>query len=205
MAEEIAQAQADPAALDDVGGRSGIEVEGEDGGAFGRSREGERGVELDRRQLRHPDQRRPAVADAEVDLARMRAGFDARGLHPFRPVLGAALLEEGRVEVIDPFGEAAQRDRATFEVGDDRRGDLGVVVDHLALGEAGLRVEDLVEVGELQLTAVDLDLTADGHGLFRGFGFAPRGGAFFRRCLGLFLRGGLSLCFSAWPSLGRHL
>ena len=81
-----------------------------------------------------------------------------RRLHPLRPVLGAALLEEGGVEVVDALGEAAQGHGAAAQVGDDRRRDLGVVVDHLALGEAGLRVEDLVEVGELQLAPVDLDL-----------------------------------------------
>ena len=99
-----------------------------------------------------------SVADAEVDLAGVRPGLDVGRLHPFRPVLGAALLEEGGVEVVDPFREAAQGHRAAAQVGDHRRRHLGVVVDHLALGEAGLRVEHLVEVGELQLTPVDLDL-----------------------------------------------
>ena len=115
-------------------------------------------MQLDRRQLRHPDQRRQVLADAEVDLAGVRpADRDPGRLHPVGPVLGAALLEEGGVAVVDALGEAAQGQRPPGQVGDDRRRDLGVVVDHLALGEAGLRVEDLVEVGELQLTAVDLD------------------------------------------------
>ena len=101
-------------------------------------------------------------------------------LHPFRPVLGAALLEEGRVEVLDAFGEAAQGHRPAAQVGDHRRRHLGVVVDHLALGEAGLRVEDLVEVGELQLTPLDLDLAVRGHRLLGG------------------LRLGLGFCASPW-------
>ena len=40
------------------------------------------------------------------------------------------------------------------------RRDARVVVDHLALGEAGLGIEDLVEVGERQRPPVDLDLHA---------------------------------------------
>ena len=48
-----------------------------------------------------------------------------------------------------PAGEAAWH-----------RGDPGVVVDHLALGEPGLRVEDLVDVRDRQLAAVDLYFAA---------------------------------------------
>ena len=58
---------------------------------------------------------------------------------------------------------------ARRQMGDDRRRHLGVVVDHLPLGEAGLRVEDLVEVGELQLTPVDLDLAVEATGYFEDF------------------------------------
>jgi len=39
----------------------------------------------------------------------------------------------------------------------DRRRDARVVVDDLALAEAGLGVEDLVEVGELELASFDDD------------------------------------------------
>ena len=42
------------------------------------------------------------------------------------------------------------------QVGQQHRCDPGVVVDHLALGEAGLGIEDLVEVGELDLAPADL-------------------------------------------------
>jgi hypothetical protein len=39
----------------------------------------------------------------------------------------------------------------------DRGRDPRVVVDDLALGEAGLGIEDLVEVGELELASFDDD------------------------------------------------
>src|SRR5699024_11790286 len=45
------------------------------------------------------------------------------------------------------------------------RGDAVVVVDHLALDGAGLRVEDLVEIRQLQPAPVDLHLLLSrGHG-----------------------------------------
>ena len=98
-------------------------------------------------------------------------------------MLGAALLEEGGIGVVDALGEAAQGQRPPLQVGDDRRRDLGVVVDDLALGEARLRVEDLVEVGELQLTPVDLDLRGlRPTGYFEDFALALARGAFFGAC-----------------------
>ena len=90
-----------------------------------------------------------------------------------------------------PLREAAQGHRPPGQVGHHRRRDLGVVVDDLALCEAGLRVEDLVEVGEFELTPVDLDLLARGHGLLGGLGFGAflRRGFFWRRLLRFFAAG----------------
>ena len=93
-------------------------------------------------------QRRPVVADGEVDLAGALAGPDRLGPDPVGPVLGAALLEE--VLALDAVGPARHGQRPAGEVGEDRGRDPRVVVDHLALGEAGLRVEDLVEIGDRQ-------------------------------------------------------
>src|SRR5207253_9005331 len=78
-----------------------------------------------------------------------------RGAHPVGPVLRAALLVE--VRGVDPVGVALERERALAQVGEQRGRDPGVVVDHLALGEADLGIEDLVEVGELELVTLDLD------------------------------------------------
>ena len=70
----------------------------------------------------------------------------------------APLLEE-------PFtrrtvGRAHERRRPAREVGEHHRRDAAVVVDHVGLAEARGRVQQLVEVRERQLPAVDLDLTS---------------------------------------------
>ena len=71
----------------------------------------------------------------------------------------AALLEEERL--VDPVRIALQRQRAAGQVRQQARRDAHVVVDHLALREAS-RVEDLVEVRQRQLVALDLDPGAGG-------------------------------------------
>src|SRR5205814_4213311 len=65
------------------------------------------------------------------------------------------LLEERLV--INPVGEPAHRDAAVAEMRQQRRRDARVVVDHLALGEPGLGIQDLLEVRELELPPADLD------------------------------------------------
>src|SRR5262249_8759328 len=79
---------------------------------------------------------------------------------PRRPVTRAALLEEARR--VDAVGVAAERQRPAFEVRQHDRRDARVVVDDLALGEAVVRVEDLVEVGEAERPRTDLDDGAAG-------------------------------------------
>jgi hypothetical protein len=71
-------------------------------------------------------------------------------------VLGAVLLIE--VEALDAVGIALQGERPGLQVGNEKVRDPGVVVDDLGLGRARLRVEDLVEVGQLQLAPADRDL-----------------------------------------------
>ena len=137
-----------------VAGGPGIEVEGEHGRHLDPGCLRERRVQLQRGELREPDQRGLVVDQGEVDRAGP-VGEHGRRLHPLRAVLGAALLEE--VEALDPVGVALQRGRAAAQVRDHRVGDPRVVVDHLGLGEPGLRVEDLVEVGQLELAPADRD------------------------------------------------
>ena len=160
MAEQVAQAQRDPAAVDDVRRRAGIEVEGEHRRPLRRPRQRERGVQLERRQLRHPDQRRQAVADAEVDLAGVRAGPTGAVFTHFGRCLGQRFSKKAASRSSTPSGKRRRVTARPRRWGTIAGADLGVVVDDLALGEAGLRVEDLVEVGELQLAPVDLDLAA---------------------------------------------
>ena len=71
------------------------------------------------------------------------------------PVARAALLEERAA--LDAVGEPPQGHAPVLQVGDHRRRDPGVVVDDLGLGGARLGIQHLVEVGELQPAALDLD------------------------------------------------
>src|SRR5207248_174503 len=129
----------------------------------------ERGVQLDRRHVGHPHQRGQVVAEAVVDGAAVAvAGYGRRG-HPLRPVRGAALLVE--VLLVDAVGVALERQRPLLQMRQQSTGDPRVVVDDPALGEPCLRIEDLVEVGELETLPFDLDLGV-GHFFFLGAGFS---------------------------------
>ena len=67
----------------------------------------------------------------------------------------APLLEEPFA--LRAVGRAHERRRPAGEVGQHHRRDPPVVVDDVGLAEAGGGVEELVEVGERELAAVDLD------------------------------------------------
>ena len=123
-------------------------------------------MQLEAGELGEPDQRRAVVGDDEVEHPD-RAHLDRLGADPVRGVLGSPLLEEALP--LDSVGKPDPGQRAAGEVGQDRVGDPGVVVDRLALGERGLRAaapaaarrpEDLVEVRERDLAPVDLYLPA---------------------------------------------
>jgi hypothetical protein len=116
--------------------------------------ERERRVQLEVGEVREPDQAREVADRAEADLPAALARQDRR-LDPVGPVRGAFLLEE--MLALDAVGIAFQRQRAAREVGGEDRRDPGVVVDHLPLAEADLRIEDLVEVRQFQLPPLDLD------------------------------------------------
>src|SRR4029078_841615 len=91
----------------------------------------------------------------------------------------AVLLEE--VLAGDAVGIADDGQRPVAEVGQQRRGDPGVVVSHLALGDPGLRVEDLVEVRDRQPAAVDLYFAALARDLLFAFAAGFFAGRFFAR------------------------
>src|SRR5207302_8209875 len=57
--------------------------------------------------------------------------------------------------MIDAVRIPLQRERPVAQVGEQDLGDAQVVIDHLRLGETGLRVEHLGEVRELQLLSAD--------------------------------------------------
>src|SRR5262249_4116932 len=88
---------------------------------------------------------------------------DRGRLHPGRPVLGTVLLVE--VRPLDAIRIPLERERPIAQMGQQRRCDAQVVVEHLPLGESRRRIEDLVEVAELDALACDDDLLR-GHPLF---------------------------------------
>jgi hypothetical protein len=160
--EGLAQAARHLGALDDRGRRARVEVEGDDRGRLDVVVERERRVQLEVGEVGEPHERRQVVAEAEVDRARVVAAPDRRRLHPVGPVARALLL----VEVLagDAVRVALERQRAVVQVRQDGRRDARVVVDQLPLGEAGLGIEDLVEVRERQAAVADLDVEALGGG-----------------------------------------
>ena len=154
--EHPLQPQPDAAALDDRRRRPRIEVEDHHRGRGQRLGAVHLGVQLQGGEVGEPDERRQVVADAELDdLLRQR---HRRDRDPVGPVRRALLLEEALV--LDAVGEAHAGERAALEVGEQHRRDRRVVLDDVALREAGLGIEDLVEVRDLQGPPADLDLDA---------------------------------------------
>src|SRR5262249_10483232 len=94
--------------------------------------------------------------DAVVHVTVVAVAPDLGGLHPGRPVFGAVLLVEHLS--LDPVGEALEGEGAIAEVGQQGGCDPRVIVDHLALGEADLGIEHLVQVGQPQGAVADADL-----------------------------------------------
>ena len=154
LGEHVAQEHRHLAALGQAGRRAGVEVEREHGGGVGVLGQRQRGVQLQVGEVGEPDQGRQVVAEHEVDHAVARP--DRLGLHPLRRVRRLLLLVE--VARVHAVGIALERERAAAQVGEQHRRHARVVVDHLALGEAGLRVEDLLEVRQAQLAPLDVDV-----------------------------------------------
>jgi hypothetical protein len=92
---------------------------------------------------------------AEVDVGPLVGAVHRHGAHPLRAVVGTLLLVE--VRAVDALGVALEREGPVPQVRQEHRGDPGVVVDHLTLGEPGLGIQDLFQVGELEPPAVDVD------------------------------------------------
>ena len=104
-----------------------------------------------------------SFGETEVDFARAAAlaspaagpaREDARDADPVGPVVGAVLLVEELV--VDAVRVADPRQRPVTQVAEHGRRDARVVVDHVPLGEARRGIHDLVEVGELELAALDV-------------------------------------------------
>ena len=96
---------------------------------------------------------RPAVGDdGKIRLVARRIA-DVHGLEPLGMRYGHALLIE---EVaLDAVGVTLHLHRTSRHVVEDSVGDVDVVLDEVALRQAHLGEEDLVEIGDLDLTAGD--------------------------------------------------
>ncbi len=117
-------------------------------------------VELERGEVHHPGEGGQVVDDRERELAIALARPAARGGHrcgadPRRGAVGGVLLEEA--QVLDPVRPADPGHRPVLEVGQHHRRDRRVVVEHLALGGAGARIEHLAQAADLQGPALDVD------------------------------------------------
>ena len=77
-----------------------------------------------------------------------------RGLDPFGPLLGRALLEERLLR--DALHEPLEHHRPAADAAQRAVGDGEVVVHEVELGDAGLGEHDLVGVRDAHLAAVDL-------------------------------------------------
>ena len=197
MAEQLAQAQRDPAAVETSAGGPGSRSKASTVGRLGAlaparargaarappaapSRPGSAG----RRRRRSRSRRRSADSTGAVSTQSGRC-------------LGQRFSKKAASVSSTPSGKRRRVSGRPGEVGDHRRRDLGVVVDHLALGEAGLRVEHLVEVGELQLGARRRRLRGFGHWLLRRISTLARAAwSVFERRLVLRRRGRFAPCLA---------
>ena len=121
-------------------------------GRSGASAQRERRVQLDRGEVGQPHERRQVVGERVVD--RLAARGQRRRAHPVRAVRRRLLLEERLAST--PSGQRVTVSARPCRCGSSTGATARVVVDHLALGEARLRVEHLVEVRQLQLAPADL-------------------------------------------------
>src|SRR6267142_5218468 len=155
MVEDRADPESYLRALHDGGRWSGIEIEDDHGWLLDVRRQRERRMQLQRRQICNPDQRGQIVGENVIHGALVALAPDGCGLHPIGTMLGRALLK--KILVIHAFGIALHGQRTSGEMWQQDRCDADVVVDYLALGEAGGGIEDFVEVRELELAAFNFD------------------------------------------------
>ena len=109
-------------------------------------------MQLDAAQVRDPGKAGRIGDDREVRLV-ARWIVDVHGLEPLRMGHGHALLVE---EVaLDAVGVSLHLHRPSGDVVKDRLGNVDVVLDEVAFGQAHLGKEDLLEIGDLDLAAGD--------------------------------------------------
>src|SRR5258708_34553964 len=88
-------------------------------------------------------------------LARIESAVNGLCLQPGRKVFRGSLLP--KEIAVDTVGITLQRERTALKVRNDQIGDGVVVVDDVALGVTLQRIEDLVQIRELDLPAIDVE------------------------------------------------
>ena len=147
MIENLADPQSHLGALNNVGRRSRIEVKHDHCGTLDIFGECKRGMQFQRSQIRHTDQRGQVLRQNEVDIALIPMAPDGRSFHPIRPVHGRILLEE-------EFGVYSlwitlHGEWASCQMRQQRWRNPHVIIDHLALGESCRWIQYFVQIGEL--------------------------------------------------------
>ena len=106
-----------------------------------------------------PHQRRQILRHAIVHPLVIAPAPHARCLHPIGTMLRAILLvEKGTAHAV---GIALHGQRPPAQVRQQHGRNAHVIVDHLPLIESRLGIQNLVQVRQLQVPALDID-----HGLF---------------------------------------
>ncbi len=170
--EDFPQPHANLGTLHDIGGWSGIEIKNHHGGAFDLLCQRKRRMQFDGGQIRHPHHGREIVGQNVVHIAVVAFTPDGSGLHPIRAVLGGVLFKEELA--VHAIGIAFQRQRASCKMGDEDGRDAGVVVNHLSLGKSGRGIQDLIQIRQLQLPALNFNHRFVAHIASSGFMYLAR-------------------------------
>ena len=103
-----------------------------------------KGMELERRDVRRPRERRAVV---DQDVINVRATFaprDRKRLHPFRGKRRRVLFVKDFA--VDPVRIPLQCDRPVAKMRQEKRRDLKVVINDVELGELACVIENLIRI-----------------------------------------------------------
>src|SRR5580700_10348328 len=112
-------------------------------------------MQLDRSQIRQPDQRSQIVSENVMDGAAVSPAPDGRGLYPVGAVLGGVLLVEEFL--VHAVRIALARERTSGQMRHHRRRDANVVVDDLLLVKSRGRIQHFFQIRQLELLPLNLD------------------------------------------------
>jgi hypothetical protein len=111
-------------------------------------------VQIDAAEVHDPQQRREILHHGKIDDVARRV-LDRARLDPFRTRRRRALHEEALARRAVRI--ALHHHRTIDEVRQERRCDVGVILQEIALGQAELGPEDLAQIGETHFARTDCD------------------------------------------------